>query len=342
MYEGEISFLTDKLNETQNLEFLVQNSTLTSKWRKEADAYANTSQTIFNEFMAKKKELRYKPEQDRFEASKFIEFKVQSASRTKEEATKLYNEVIIVHFYDFYLKFEKWMSDLIKLHNDIMSVHQKLIECDKALNTPYEFQRIDTMIDLKINHILEMILIKKNEAVRMEAAALMATNAAAALNAVNLNQHHGGIGGGGRVQYSPSTPPQTICSNNSSKSNSIETRHNAPHLYTPPATVSSSSSSAALGGGIGGMTPHLAQHLPHPYLMREDSNNLMMMKDSGDHLANLMNFKFAQNNVDNLMNKFASFFVNNYYINIQIFSFVHLFKLERLQISIERNHQIYG
>ncbi len=194
--------MTDKLNENQNLEFLVTNATLTTKWRNEADAYANTSQSIYNEFMAKKKELRYKNEQEKFEQSKFTEFKINSVLKTKEEAVKLYQEVIIVHFYDFYLKFEKWMSDLIKLHNDIMSVHQKLIECDTALNTPFEFKRIDHLIDSKINTILELILNKKNEQ--------------NVLLQQQLQQHN-------RFLYTPNTPPQTICSSNSSKNNSIET-----------------------------------------------------------------------------------------------------------------------
>ena len=227
IYEGEINFLTDKLNETQNLEFLVQNSTSTNKWRNEADAYANTAQLIYNEFMQKKKELRYKTEQEKFETSKFTEFKINSVIRTKEEAVKLFQEVIIVNFYDFFLKFEKWMSDLIKLHNDIMSVHQKLIECDKALNTPYEFQRIDLLIDTKINSILEIILAKKMALERMEM-----NNAN---HNTNNNNHHLGSN---RMLYSPATPPQTICSNSSSKNNSIEIRNGNTSSTSSSAIVS--------------------------------------------------------------------------------------------------------
>ncbi len=237
--------------------------------------------------MAKKRELRYKPEQDRFEASKFVEFKVMSVERTKKEAVKLYQDVIIVHFFDFYLKFEKWMSDLIKLHNDIMSVHQKLVECDKALNNPYEFQRIDLMIDAKINLILEMILAKKNEAARMEATRMEAMNAL-----VNASRN-----GPAAMHFAPSTPPQTICSNSSSKSNSFEPRHNAPHMYSPPTTVSSSSSSGA------------AAIQQHYMTNREDANNNNLMQHvEGSQLVNLINFKLAQNNVENLMNKYANVF----------------------------------
>ena len=53
------------------------------------------------------------------------------------------------------------MSDLIKVHNDIMSVQQKLIECDKAISAP--FYNIDTSLDSKINNILETITVKGNE-----------------------------------------------------------------------------------------------------------------------------------------------------------------------------------
>jgi hypothetical protein len=265
--------------------------------------------------MAKKRELRYKPEQDRFEASRFTEFKVKEVARTKEEAIKLYQEVIIVHFYDFYLKFEKWMSDLIKLHNDIMSVHQKLVECDKALNTPYEFQRIDHLIDTKINSILDMILIKKNEAVRMEAAAVAAKNAAHAATA-NMNQamqqqqlqhqQHAAasVGGSGSANssrligsYSPATPPQTICSNGSSRSNSIEQLRQFNTPVPAGATV----------------VPIYNQQLS-----REDGNNNNLVQhqqhqQSGENyqLTHLINFKIAHQNVDFIMNGYDFYVSKN-------------------------------
>ena len=166
-----------------------------------------------------------------------------------------------MHFYDFYLKFEKWMSDLIKLHNDIMSVHQKLIECDKALNTPYEFQRIDLLIDSKINNILELILAKKTAIEKVETASTNGTPALAMTSPITTGTHHQV---NTRLVYSPATPPQTICSNNSSKNNSIEIRNNA-------GSVSSSSN------------------------YKDDNNNNML---------NMINFKFAQNNIDTVLTKY--------------------------------------
>lgn len=214
IYESEINSLTDKLNETQNLEFLVQNSSQTNKWRREADAYASTSQSIYNDFMIRKKDLRYKQEQEKFEASRLTEFKINSIIKTKEEAIKLYQEVIIVHFYDFYLKFEKWMSDLIKLHNDIMSVHQKLVECEKALNTPVEFQRIDSMIDTRIANVLELMSVKKTLTQNVEHTPILTSS--------QLHNHH--YSNVRSAAYSPVTPPQTMCS---SKNSSIEMARNS-------------------------------------------------------------------------------------------------------------------
>lgn len=106
--------------------------------------------------MQRKKELRYKSDQEKFETNKFTEFKIAGLAKTKDEAVKLYQEVIIVHFYDFYLRFEKWMSDLIKLHNDIMSVQKKLIDCEKEMNAP--FDRNDKFLDTKLNTLIECIL----------------------------------------------------------------------------------------------------------------------------------------------------------------------------------------
>ncbi|RNA10812.1 serine threonine- kinase TBK1 [Brachionus plicatilis] len=161
IYESEINCLTDKINENQNFEFLVQNSSLTWRWRSEADALGKTAKKIHEEFLQKKREFRFKSDQEKFENSRFTEFKINNIIRTRDEATKLYQEVIIVRFYDFYLRFEKWMSDLIKLHNDIMSVQQKLVECDKAITAPFE--RIDASLDSKINNILELIIFKSSD-----------------------------------------------------------------------------------------------------------------------------------------------------------------------------------
>lgn len=146
--------------------------------------------------MLKKKEFRFKSDQEKFENSKFTEFKINNIIRTRDEATKLYQEVIIVRFYDFYLKFEKWMSDLIKLHNDIMSVQQKLIECDKAITAPFE--RIDASLDIKINNILDLIVIKSNE------------NSSSSMVQKQLN-------------FSPVTPTATL-SSGASKSDSYDSK----------------------------------------------------------------------------------------------------------------------
>lgn len=124
--------------------------------KKEADAYTMTAQKTHDEFVAKKKEMRYRQEQEKFESSKFTEFKIAGLARTKDEAVKLYQEVIIVHFYDFYLRFEKWMSDLIKLHNDIMSVQKKLIDCEREMNKPFENN--EKLLDSRIESIIEAIV----------------------------------------------------------------------------------------------------------------------------------------------------------------------------------------
>ena len=163
--------------------------------RSEADAYAKTAKKVHDEFMQKKREFKFKSDQERFENSKFTEFKKNSLSKTRDEATKIYQEVIIVRFYDFYLKFEKWMSDLIKLHNDIMSVQQKLIECDKAITAPFE--RIDASLDFKINNILDLIIIKNNDK-----------------SICSMSK---------QLNYSPATPTATL-SSAASKSDSLDSK----------------------------------------------------------------------------------------------------------------------
>lgn len=156
LYENEITLLTEKINETKNLEFLVQNSNLTSKWKNQIDAYTNTSQEIYDELYKEKRKLSVKADQDRYQSSKYTEFKINQENKAKEDAVKLYEDVIIVHFYDFYLRFEKWMSDLIKLHNDIMSVQHKLIECEKAMENPID--SIETILDAKIADTLDYLV----------------------------------------------------------------------------------------------------------------------------------------------------------------------------------------
>lgn len=154
-YETEISILTEKINSTQDLEFFVQNSFLTTKWKTEMDELVNSSKQIYEDLVAQKKEIRSKVEQERFEKSKFTEIKLKQEHGLKDIAVKLYQETIIVHFVDYYSRFEKWMSDLIKLHNELMSVQQKLLECEKALNSPVDCER---HLDTEINRMLDLIV----------------------------------------------------------------------------------------------------------------------------------------------------------------------------------------
>ena len=77
--------------------------------KNEIDELANSSQQIYDELIKQKRDIRSKPEQERFEKSKFTEFKLKQKSRLKESAIKLYQETIIVHFVDYYSRFEKWM-----------------------------------------------------------------------------------------------------------------------------------------------------------------------------------------------------------------------------------------
>ena len=47
------------------------------------------------------------------------------------------------------------MSDLIKLHNEMMSVQQKLLECERALNSPVDCEQ---HLDAKVNSMLSQIV----------------------------------------------------------------------------------------------------------------------------------------------------------------------------------------
>jgi hypothetical protein len=81
------------------------------------------------------------------------------------------------------------MSDLIRLHNDIMSVQKKLVDCEKELTMPIE--RLDNLLDNKIASIIETVLNK------------------------NTNGSGGGVAAGPRLNmsaYSPSTPSNTLSS----------------------------------------------------------------------------------------------------------------------------------
>jgi len=161
-YESEINVLSEKINSTQDLDFFVQNSSLTSKWKTEIDGLVHSSHMIYDELWQQKREIRNKNEQERFERSQYTFFKIKHENQLKESAVKLYQETIIVHFVDYYSRFEKWMSDLIKLHNELMSVQQKLIECEKSLNLPVD--KIEAHLDLKIGSTLEALLHGSNGA----------------------------------------------------------------------------------------------------------------------------------------------------------------------------------
>ena len=49
---------------------------------------------------------------------------------------------------------------MIKLHNDLMSVKQKLIECEKSMNVPVD--SIENFLDSKIHTVLESIINTEN------------------------------------------------------------------------------------------------------------------------------------------------------------------------------------
>ncbi len=119
------------------------------------DELVNSSKQIYEELVNQKKEIRNKGEQERFERSKFTEIKLKQEHSLKDIAVKLYQETIIVHFVDYYSRFEKWMSDLIKLHNEMMSVQQKLLECERALNSPVDCEQ---HLDAKVNSMLSQIV----------------------------------------------------------------------------------------------------------------------------------------------------------------------------------------
>ena len=73
------------------------------------DELVNSSKQIYEDLVGQKKEIRSKIEQERFERSKFTEIKLKQEHNLKDIAVKLYQETIIVHFVDYYSRFEKWM-----------------------------------------------------------------------------------------------------------------------------------------------------------------------------------------------------------------------------------------
>ena len=87
----------------------MENCSLSSKWKKEIDQLTVVSQSIYEEMNQMKKEVRSKYDQEKFEKNKLIEFKVRNELKAKESAVKLYQDTIIIHFVDYYSRFEKWM-----------------------------------------------------------------------------------------------------------------------------------------------------------------------------------------------------------------------------------------
>ena len=61
-----------------------------TKRKTEIDELVNSSQQIFDELVKQKRDIRSKQEQERFEKSKFTEFKLKHESKIKESAVKLY------------------------------------------------------------------------------------------------------------------------------------------------------------------------------------------------------------------------------------------------------------
>ena len=61
---------------------------------------------------------------------------------------------------------------MIKLHNELMSVQQKLLECEKALNSPVD---CENHLDSKINHMLKLIIDGSNNGGDLSKAALLLT-----------------------------------------------------------------------------------------------------------------------------------------------------------------------
>lgn len=103
-----------------------------------ADAYTTTAQGVHDEFMERKREHRDELDKFEFERSMFTKFKVAQLESIRKEVVNLYQQEIIVNFVDFYSRFEKWMDDLICLHNDIMSVQKKLTDCAREMKEPFE------------------------------------------------------------------------------------------------------------------------------------------------------------------------------------------------------------
>ena len=91
------------------MEMLQGNTAQTAVWVKEIDAYVQTCKQFYQELAQQRKQMTIRIEQEKFERSRFTEFKIKQILRSKEEATKLLQETVVVKFLDFFIRFEKWM-----------------------------------------------------------------------------------------------------------------------------------------------------------------------------------------------------------------------------------------
>jgi hypothetical protein len=155
LYETSIEELLNRISNIKNLQFLVQKADLKIKCKKEIDEYVSQAMREFNYLYQLKKEYRQTSHTDHFEHSVFTEFKLKNIKQLKNKAIDLYQNKVIVHFFEFHSLFEKWMVDLITLHNEVIVVQKKLGEFEFKLNfciTENE-RKLDGHIDRIINKI---------------------------------------------------------------------------------------------------------------------------------------------------------------------------------------------
>jgi hypothetical protein len=115
-------------------------------------------------------------------------------------------------------------SDLIKLHNDLMSVQQKLVECERSIDAPID--QLDRHLDLKIDHILN----QKIELLQQ----LQQQQSAAAAAAANL-----------LIRTPPISPNVTTTTTTTSNTSSSGTSSKGSFESSKSSNSSSSSSSSS-------------------------------------------------------------------------------------------------
>lgn len=120
------------------------------------------------------------------------------------------------------------MSDLIKLHNDIMSVQKKLIDCERDMNSPFEHN--ERLLDARITAITDSIAQHQPLAAILPQIPRVSTTPAIAT-----------------AHYLPATPSNTLSSSSFSGTPN-GSRDNVNGVDTPPmsSTEINSSSSAIL------------------------------------------------------------------------------------------------